>query len=268
MMLFKFKKPEIILDCFTSDHLAYTNAKINSGKAFFPEWFKKTPATAIIPEEKNQDPRLKTGTIKLCGGLKEYYRNAVIIPSWFTMMIDVLGDSENNISWQSVGTRGLEEVSHKREQYEKFAYKNQTNLKIQSPWFLKTKENINWVWSQPTWSQKDFYENMNLLPAIINYKYTHDTNISWMLYYTGQNKTINIDPLTPLVALHPMSDKKVIIKNHLVDDFEISKILEPERMFRIPTLKNDSNLLNKKKETYEKIETLNKQVKSYDHTKK
>ena len=40
-MFFWFKKPKVILECFTTEEIVYEHAKIDSAVKFFPDWWKK-----------------------------------------------------------------------------------------------------------------------------------------------------------------------------------------------------------------------------------
>lgn len=264
-MLFKFPKKKITLDCFTSDAEVYDNCKINYGKSFFPDWFKKTKP--FIGRDGVQP------TIKHCYGLQEFYRSAVIIPSWFSLSLMVKKDGDNKLvyEWAASGP-GLREMPHDYEQYDKFAT-TERNFKIRSPWFFRTKEDIKWVWSQPTWSNKDIYDTMTLLPAVVPYNNVFETNISWMIQDPKDTvRQLHIKPLTPLVAIHAMTEKQVEIKNHLISKEDLERQFNTSSRFFMfdggPKQKETSIFHHDKKKFYLQVDFNNKGVKSYDHTKK
>ena len=263
-MLFKFKKPEIVLDCFTTNSTQYEIAKINYGKNFYPEWFKRTPQVG-----SDGSP-----TIKYCQGLTDFYKNAIVIPSWFTAQIVIHPDKtlnfEENFIEVNFSLQGPNRIDHPSAQYSKFKTNNSKNFKIHNDWIFKTKEKVQFVWSQPTWHKSDILSNLHLLPAVIDFKYQHGTNISWMVSSHGVYKEFYIEPLDPLVVLHPMDNRKVVIKNHLVDIPEYHRVgastVATSTHFLKPGNPKYNRQLNER--IIDKVEKLQCPVHSTDHTKR
>ena len=261
-MLFKFKKSEIDLDCFTDDPVQYEVAKIRSGKAFFPEWFKKT---SLINKEYDGL------TIKGCNGLKDFYSASVIIPSWFSMVLEIIKNQNNtfeySVNFSEGGPEGV--LSHGSFQYEHFKTDFSENFKIDNPWYFKTKEDIKFVWSQPTWSHPEMLSVLHLLPAVVDFKYQSGTNISWMITAQAEYKKIEIDPLDALVALHPMTEKEIKIHNHLVDSREIDRIYGYDMIHKMRSGTFMRNKRQRKIKYFNKLEEIEKKcpVNSTNHLK-
>ena len=204
-MFFFTKNKEIVLDCFTSVSHAYDHAKIDHAVKYLPDWWKKTPK---IKENY--------GTIKNCVGLMEYYRRGIVIPSWFESEFTIF--EENNPEncwweWVSSDSQFSTNNSHPPEQFSEFAGTTGKNIKINSPWLFKTKEELYFSWTQPTWNLRNLLWDFTILPALNNFKYQHFTNIN--LFVENKNMQIKwvIPPLIPLVIMHPLTEKKILNKS-------------------------------------------------------
>jgi hypothetical protein len=243
---FFFKKEKIVLDCFTYLPYAFDFAKIDHAIKHVPEWWKNTPRFV--------DGKYKP-TIKGCPGFVEFYKKGIVIPSWFELEIKVFEEHNKNFySWESSNKDFNTDQSHEHYQFEKFAGVNGQNLKMTSPWAFKTKSNISFAWTQPTWNLKELLSNFSLMPAVINYKYQYGTNINYLVLNTEVEKTFNIPALTPLVMLHPLTEKNVEIKNHLVTESEWKRLFGIENLIMNRNSKEVLELYKRKVELINNIE--------------
>jgi len=218
-----FKKTEVVLDCFTYVSHAYDYAKIDYGKKYFPDWWKNTPKTVMYQNEIN------TPTIKTCSGLIDFYTKGIVIPSWFEMELTLKNDGEKICAINSSFDVDFSST-HARIQFEDFAKHDGENLKFTSVWYFRTKENINFVMSQPTWSIRNVIPSMSMLPGVVNFRYQHHTEINYLLLYDKKETTVSIPPLTPLAIYHPMTEKNIKIKNHLVSKDEWLRLVGVEKL--------------------------------------
>ena len=242
---FFFKKKDIVLDCFTYNPTVYDNAKINYGSRFLPEWWKDTPRTV-------GDNHL---TIKNCVGLIDFYKSSIVIPSWFEMTLKIHDqDDTDNMwySWLASNSSVVTDGSHDKSQFQQFAESNGTNIKLDSPWAFRTKEFVRFTWTQPTWSMRKYIDHISVLPAVVDYKYQHYTNINFFVLNTDQPKEFVIESLSPLVMMHPMTEDNVIIKNHLVDEKEYNRLYNIDSMF----IKDDRPLYKQRKRKRDQIDKL------------
>lgn len=242
------KKNKTIIDCFTTLDYAYDHTPIDHGNKFYPTWWKDT--AAILEDNK-------TLTIKNCAGFLDFYKRAIIIPSWFEMDLTIHSKNDPDKRYYSYDASNQQTVdihSHPQIQFEKFAQSNGHNMKLTSPWFLRTKKSIYWTWTQPTWNMRDNLNNFVVLPAVVNYKYQHSTNINFFITCQNEEKKSYIAPNTPLVALHPMSEEQIEIKRHLVDDKEFKRIQNLESLFLRRNARENSKLYSNKKNFIEKTE--------------
>tara|TARA_R110000803_G_C11887749_1_gene310571 strand:+ start:54 stop:845 length:792 start_codon:yes stop_codon:yes gene_type:complete len=211
------KEGPIFLDCYTSSHYAYNHAKIDHARKYIPEWWKREPA--YLEGDKV--------TIKHCSAFTDYYATGIVIPLWGEVEITVhpLGERDGTFSWVSSNLDfDLHSTAHGKAQWEGFGNDNLTNIKFVSPWILKTREVVQFAWSQPTWSQPDTFNGLTALPGVMQFKTQGATNINYVVESKAETQTFNLQPLTPLAIMHPMTERKVEIRHHFVTEEKLEHI--------------------------------------------
>ena len=204
----------LILNCYTTDATVYNNAKINYATKFMPDWFKKTPNNVTLKDGS------MVGSIKNCHGITEMYRTAIVIPCWTEFTLDILHkDDEELYRWRTAKSK-FEVDPHPQEQYQKFAGKDGTYIKLVSPWMFQCNEEVKFVWHQPTWNMRDILDKLTLLPATVDYYTQHATEINYFLVRRDFERQVVLKALEPLVMLQAMDARRVEIKNHLITQEE------------------------------------------------
>jgi len=209
-MIFKFPRKKIVVDCFTYDQNIITTAPIVPAMKLIPDWWKTLPQSNV---EKNKF--YPSATMKNCVGMVDYYKKSFVIPLWSEMALSI--NPNQNYSWQFADRVTEAEVHDLRAQALGFL-NNFGHLKVITPWHISTKENISWVWSQPTYSFPDEQE-LIILPAIIEYFYQNASSIN-MLFSLDKPRIITVPLGQPMVHLTPMTEKKVEIARHLITKIE------------------------------------------------
>lgn len=219
-MFFNKKKEEpVFLDCYTYSHHAYNYAKIDYAHKYIPQWWK---------DEKNttqNGPKMQT--IKKCRAFIDYYFKGIVIPLWGEVDITVNKKPKKEdlhapaYTWVSSNLDfDLHSHCHSVEQWKGFSNGNngnRVNIKFKSPWVFKTKDLIYFTWNQPTWNQSDTLNGFTALPAVTQFKTQPATHINYIVEQNQKEQKFNLQPLTPIIMMHPMTERKVQIRHHLVD---------------------------------------------------
>jgi hypothetical protein len=222
--MFFFRKKSIILDCFTTDQTAYTLTPISYSTNYYPDWWRQLPKTVKQPNQF-----WDTGTMKHCRGFIDYYASGITIPMWSDLSAVVGSTRQPGVVCQ-FASKTTDAVSHPKEQRgdylpdDKFGH-----VKLVSPWAFKTKKDINFAWTHPVWNYDSY--DITVLPAVVNYKYQSTTHVNMVVQYHSEGRVIEISANQPLVNLLPMTEDKVKIKTHLVDEIEMKKIKQPSAVF-------------------------------------
>jgi len=178
-MIFKFPKKKLVLDCFTFNELILQTAPIASAAKHIPDWWRKLPNGVPHP-----DGFFPVATMKNCIGMVDYYRHSVAMPIWTDLKIKVDGE---NYFWQFSDFTTTAHVHEIGKQATGFC-PSHGHIKILSPWHIKTKEDVNWVWSQPTYSFEESLFDLKVLPGMFNFYFQHSSNINILVPLNQQKE--------------------------------------------------------------------------------
>ena len=231
MFDFFMRRKEIVLDCLTFEPHVYNFAKIEYAKKYYPDWWIKTPSTFNVADAANgmlasrkvniHSTNKERLTIKHCAAFRNLYNKGIVIPSWFEFEWSISNFADKNTKVRSSDSAFNINSGHSREQYGLFVDENFIHAKISSPWKFSTNKKIYFSWNQPTWNyhQNNLFE-LCVLPGVLDFYEQNETNINLLTRFKDKDHKIYIPALTPLVILHPLTEQKIIIKNHLVSEKE------------------------------------------------
>lgn len=212
--MFFIKKSEVIFDTFTSNEQAYKYYSIQKASEFFPSSIKTAPSKYL------DYTKFEQSTLKRCVGVLEYYKHGFILPLWTDIEFKFNESVKGVYNWRAASN--IELASHNPQQWDFYTEKDKvTHIKITSPWSFKCKEDIRFLWQRPYWNFNPF-ENHSFPSAIIEYKYQRATELNLFLDVNSDN--IFLKANTPMAHIIPLTDKQIVIKNHLVSEEEYKKI--------------------------------------------
>ena len=195
--------------CYTDSVEAMKYAPIQRSSKFIPEWWRTLA--------KNKTP-FKT-TMKHCAGLKYLYEKSFILPMWTEFVVLLNQRSSASV----VGDRRTPVELHETTERGTFAPEDKNlHLKLVSPWVICCDEEIYCSWVPATWNNEQIY-NIQVLPAIIEYKYQHETNVNILVKREIEEKNYKINLNQPLAHIVPMTDRKFKIVLHLVSEEELKE---------------------------------------------
>ena len=203
------KEEPVVVDCYTFSSYAYNYAKIDHARKHIPEWFKNQKALT----------EAGTGTIKHCPAVADYYTKGIVIPLWGEVEITVnpKGSAAGDFTWAASNEDfDLNVGSHDKVQWGGFGSADLRNIKFMCPWHLKTREEVNFLWSQPTWSQPDTFRGLAGLPGVVGFKTNGGTHINYVVELQDVQQRFTLAPLTPMAILHPLTDRKIELRHHLI----------------------------------------------------
>jgi hypothetical protein len=207
-----FKKSELIVDCFTYNSAIHEYFPIEKYSSHIPDWWKSIPKNYVDTNKFGLN--LEAPTIKRCIGLHNLYSTGMVIPLWS----DLIVQTEENGNWlyQYASTQSPNITTHDIKQHGN-SFKGFIHLKLVSPWLIREKTGVNWLFTQPSYNMIENLSNLNVLPGVVDFKYQASTNIN-VLVKAGS--TVSIKNSQPVVHLIPLSDKNIKIKNHLLSEEE------------------------------------------------
>ena len=240
-MLFFFKEKPLVVDAFCPEAMihAYELAPIDYSYKFYPEWWKK-----LEKLEFNWDRMRSNVNMKYCVGMMNEYQNSLMIPLWSDLAIKWSKVPNQNEEWRYQYSDNVSSVStHPSPQRGDFK-RDHFHAKIQSPWMLKSKKGVLFQWKDPYYN---FNKQLNydVLPGTLEFYNQHATHINLLLKpEVGQQVFIEFG--TPMVHLRALSERKIVLKRHLISNAEHKKM---ETSFTMrPTFAKSYSIVKNKKE--------------------
>jgi hypothetical protein len=222
-MLFKFKQSKIVVDCFTADKAAFEVYKIRKAIYYYPETIKNMEGSFIGTDRKT-NINFNINTLKKCPGVNSLYKHGIIIPLW----ADLLCQPTDHLSGAAAGALFCNQttvVPHDPKQYSGVMDKY-FNIKLPGIWHIKESSGINFMWQGATWNLDNQNENFIVVPGIVDYKWTTQTNVNLMV--KKELSSFQLTAGVPLVHIIPITEKEVEYKCHLISTEEYwSKVEQP-----------------------------------------
>ena len=215
-MMFWFKKKEYVIDCFTTDSYAFEYCKISPAVRYYPEWFKRLPS--MVEHNNNPIP-----SVKHCLGLKELYKNSFVIPFWTTASFKISNAEELWFQYDSTSKILIHE--HPLVQMSGYLPEQKIgHLKIYSPWYIKSKDFVQFHWGEPIWNNNRL-NDITLAPGVIDFKYQHGVNLNYLFDYRDKERIITFEPNTAMGMLTPLVSEDVTVKMvcHQITENEVNK---------------------------------------------
>ena len=226
--MFFFCKPKtIVLDAFTVNSSIVDLLAPDHASKYKPKWWYDIPTERqiVLPSGIN----IKSNTMKRCRGFKDYYSNvSIIIPLWDSFVLEY---SKDGSRFSFVDNKNI--IDYQLEAQRGFVYlKDFHQLKLVSPWRFREKTGINFLFSQAFYNFQD-PTSFVMPPAIVNYKYQNATEVNFFVRKPiGEDVgRIEFEAGHPLVYLTPLTEKRVVIKTHLVSTEELDKVAPPFLFF-------------------------------------
>ena len=217
-MMFFFKKKKIVLDCFTDRQYVMDYAQIDHAYKFLPQWWKALPKAVQQRDSPAPDPTMKT-----CFGFTNLYQQGAIIPMWTEAIVGIgeIGSKFCKIEFADTQTGVYVHGAIQRGTY--LPEEHYSHVKIMSPWHVQCTEEINWMFTFPSWSHP-YPEEFIVPPGCVDFKYQMSTNINMFVKHGTQRRLVTIEPGTPMIHLIPLSDRELDIKCHLIGKEELERI--------------------------------------------
>jgi len=208
-----FMRPStIVVDCVTNKKLAFQAAKPELAIKTLPDWWKNLPKTKEVTH-------IQRPTMRYCRGFIDLYSIGFVQKMWCDFSIYFAGDG--NCRWEFA-----DEVSHAEFhpywQRENFLAEA-TNAKLLSPWKFIERKGTKFFTAPCFWNYKSL-PDYSVMPGILDFKYQNSPHFNLMLHQSGDKQgQIIIEYGTPVVHYIPLTDKKIKLKYHLVDDAEFER---------------------------------------------
>jgi hypothetical protein len=235
----KIEKP-IYLDCYTSNPNVYKAARISSGINFLPAWWKR-----LLPavERPLMDELLKfkrpVTTMRHCVGFTDLFKKSFCMPLWSDLVVLVEPAMQEGYAWKFSDGRSKITEHHSYQRGDFMPPEHFQHLKIDSPWYLRCDEDINFLFFDPFWPSYEGEEVAIIPPGILNFQHQPNTNINMFIRkLPGEARNVELKFNTPLVFITPLTERKVVLRHHLVSaEYIAMNVARPHVAFNNSYLK-------------------------------
>ena len=226
--MFWFKRKPIVVDAFTYKERIATDYAIGKSTRYLPEWWRQLPIGRAHPDWAT----IMAPTMKTCQGLIDLYRNSFTLPLWSELSIE-LDDSQGRHDWRYIfADRHSVMSAHDQHQFDGAKnFPDQQHFKIESPWILKEKTGVQFLMTEHTWNQQEFFNAFKILPGVLDFRYQHSVNINAFFHYTGVKQNILLPAGHPMAFITPLTEHDVEFRCHVLPKEEY------DTMHHVPVFK-------------------------------
>lgn len=207
----------VYVDCYTFRKDVYDYAKIQPATRFYPGWWKKLKNKYGVVDPDNEMFELReTGTMRGCVGFTDLFKNAFCIPLWSDLRLTVGQVGSDFYKWlyaDKISDAG----THPQEQRGDFLPDSHyQHFKLSSPWHLKCEEEVKFLFVDPVWTS-NLDNGIIIPPGVLEFKHQASTNINMLVIRDPElPRMIDLKYGEPLAFLVPMTERRVILRYHLV----------------------------------------------------
>lgn len=211
------KRKKLEIEAYTYDKSVFENFKWTS-KVRKPTWWKNLVTMYTVYNSKS-GIMVPTPTVKACPGITQYIQKAIVMKLWSDMIFRVTPDgkvsSASPLHSHQVGT-GM----HEQRQYGDDLYPGYAVLKIEAPWYLKTKKPVDFMNSEFHYSEDLRKHGILVAPGVLNFYDQHAINVFLLFPLKDEPYEVRLNYGSDLMAIYPMEDVDVSFKNIFVDSLE------------------------------------------------
>lgn len=223
----------VYLDCYTANAAAFEFARITRATKFIPDWWKSLAATTPTKYSfGNTSATLDRSTMKSCLGFIDLYKKSLCLPLWSELLLSVGPEGSEDYFWKYADGYSNIEI-HPAEQRGGFlGPQNYQHFKLLSPWFLKCSEDIDFLMFDPSWGRDKQTSELIIPPGVLGFKNQFHTNINlFVRRLDGIPKTLHVPFNTPLVFIAPLTERKIVLRYHLINPEEEFNLARPTLTF-------------------------------------
>jgi hypothetical protein len=223
----------VYVDCYTVNSDVYNTSRIKTATYYYPKWWKRLLPTVGQPVF-DELPKLTrpASTMRHCVGFTDLFKKSFCLPLWSDLMLHVEPAMQAGHAWKFADGRSTlgEHPSFQRGDF--MPPEHFQHIKLNSPWHLRCEEEINFLFFDPFWPSYEGEETVIIPPGLLSYQHQSATNINlFVRKLENESRTVDLKFNTPLVFLTPLTDRKVILRYHLVSAQEMADVTRPQVAF-------------------------------------
>jgi len=215
---------KITLECFTNNAGIHELFPISPTKKYIPEWFKNIPP--ILKTTNEFGIEYESPTLRRCDGLTKLYNNGWVLPLWSDFIIE----TEEGSGYRWMCSADIEGATIEQFNNETMGnmFDDYVHVKIVVPWYIREKTGVDFYFSGNTWGIKQYWDDIIILPGILNFKNQHGAHINMFI---KKNRRVELEQNTPLIYCVPLAEVKLEVKNYLATEQEYKHLKQSQYGF-------------------------------------
>lgn len=206
-----FGKKDIILNLYTCSAPVFNYSPVIEAKKEIPQWFKKLPMPYF------NSPADHDFNMKICSGVVDYYTRGFFLNLWSDLYLNIGRIGTTSHEWQ-YSDRESVLSTHIVDQWGGVLPETEyQHLKLQSPWIATCDTDIDFLVTQPDW-RFDIEDKIHISSGVLNFKHQVAMNVNLFIKRQKEDIETVLHQGTPLLHIVPLTERKVILKIHLVDE--------------------------------------------------
>lgn len=210
-----FFKRKVTLNLYTDRPDIYHWSQLQEAKKHKPEWWRRLKSPD--PDGLELNP-----TMRHCRGFNNLFAKSFFAPMWCEALGNIYPDGQWDFTFADNNLSRAEE--HNEAQRGEFMpHAEYQHIKFMSPWYAHCDENIDFLYTNA-----DYFDESNkdliVLNGVNNFKHQGALHLNVMIKRSLERKTIFIKKDTPMYMLIPLTERKVVLKHHLVTSVELLRI--------------------------------------------
>ena len=229
MSFLNFLNRPVVLHCYTDRADIFNYAPIGRASKFIPDWWKALPkSVGFNTASKEPFDNSIENTMKGCVGFTNLYKTGFIIPMWCDFALEIGKINSGQYKYRFSDNTSVASMHPQDQRGAIYPEENYQHIKIHSPWKFVCEEEIDFLTVEPTWSIST-PDSIKILPGVINFKYQYGTNINTIWTRRDEDIRYVLEYNQPLVHVIPLTDKKVVLKLHLLNTEDFANMCSSAR---------------------------------------
>lgn len=218
MFTFFHRTPVIHVDGFTFSPSVYEYAPLTRAVDAVPEFWKSlpNPDPSYFVDDRGTFRVERHSTLKNCYGFIELYKRGFVLENWSAIAVMV---EKNGYKYYYADLDNPQ--SHPLEQFGN-GFNGFFHLKLISPWLIREKTGVKFHFGPTSWSHEKY--DFVMPPGVLDFKMNHAAHVNILLRPRPDPYQFVIEFGEPLAHIIPLTDKKIELKNHLVDQLEYDRL--------------------------------------------
>lgn len=218
-----FFKKKVTLNLYTDRADVYHWSQLQEAKKHKPKWWRdlKSESDAVGTEASQ--------SMRHCAGFNKLFAKAFFAPMWCEAHGHIYPDGNWQFSFADQVSMAREHPASERGKF--MADDKYQNIKFISPWYASCDESVDFLFTNA-----DYFDESNkdliVLNGVVDFKNQSSLNINTMIKRSADCKEIFIKKDTPMYMLIPLTERRVVLKHHLVTTQDLKRMSQK----KFPTL--------------------------------